>query len=245
MSALEIPSRRVLEETPARVFTMLRAIGTVVPIHSALAANGLSDAEVDAGWALVHKVCNYKQPPLTSQIDTRIRDALVEVDAWDEPHLARISATVARLHPDQFDAMMDNLEPATGAAAVVVVERVLDRLDAFEKSPDEQQRAVVATLAARGYDSKERARLRALVKIAKSATTLPPVTGDPDEVHQQDLLALYRWYREWAATARAVLTRRDHLIRLGLANRHSNADDAPAPTPPAPTPAAPAQPLPA
>ena len=33
------------------------------------------------------------------------------------------------------------------------------------------------------------------------------------------LRALRAWYIDWAETARVVLTRRDHLIRVGLATR--------------------------
>jgi hypothetical protein len=238
MCPLEIPSRRVLDETPRRVFTMLQAVGTMVSINEALVAEGFSQAEQDHAWGLLHNICNYHKDSAASPIDSRVRNAIVELDAWDEPNLARISATVGRLHPDQYDAMMRNLEATTGVAAVLVVERTLDRLDELEKSTDEKQRAVVATLAARGYDTKERKRLRDLVTVAKSAPTLPVVGADPDEVRLQDLLALYRWYRDWSETARAVITRRDYLIRLGLATRRQPATEADAPQPqPAPLPA--------
>jgi hypothetical protein len=242
MSPLEIPSRRVLDETPRRVFTMLQAVGTIVPINEALVAEGVSQTEQDVAWRLLHNICNYQQGATGTLIDHRIRNAIVELDAWDEPNLARIAATVARLHPDQYDAMMRNLEATTGVAAVLVIERALDRLDEFEKSTDEKLRAVVQTLAARGYDAKERQRLRDLVTVAKSAPALPAVSADPDEVRLQDLLALYRWYRDWSETARAVITRRDYLIRLGLATRRQppveGDDPQPQPAPlPAPLPA--------
>jgi hypothetical protein len=238
MSPLDMPSRRVLDETPGKAFTMLQAVGTIVPIHEALKAEGFTAAEMDAAWRLLHNICNYQKPADVGAIDYRVRDAIVELDAWDEPNLARISATVARLHPEQYEGVMRNLEATTGVAAVLVVERTLDRLDELEKSADEKLRAVVQTLAARGYTAAERKRLRDLIAVAKSAPALPAVPADPDEARLPDLLALYRWYRDWSETARAVITRRDWLIRLGLANRRSSkANDQEPQSPPQPAPA--------
>ncbi len=41
-----------------------------------------------------------------------------------------------------------------------------------------------------------------------------------------DLRALRAWYDDWAETARTVMTRRDYLIRLGLAKRKKSAKPA-------------------
>jgi hypothetical protein len=241
MCALEIPSRRVLEDTPGRVFTMLRAIGTVLPIRAALAGRGFTEEEMARGWTLVHKVCNYTTGPAAPSIDAAVRDAQAELDAWDEPNLAIIAAIMADIHPDLHDAMMENLEPAKGPRSVLVTETVLDRWDRLEQSGDVKKRDVMATMAASGYTPEERRRLREVVKVAKSGARPPEPAADPDEVHLQDLTALYRWHHKWSAIARLVITRRDYLIRLGLANRRetkSENDDTQAPgTPSAPIPA--------
>jgi hypothetical protein len=43
---------------------------------------------------------------------------------------------------------------------------------------------------------------------------------------QDALVALRAWIEEWSEVARAVITRRDHLILLGLASRRkSGAED--------------------
>ncbi len=39
--------------------------------------------------------------------------------------------------------------------------------------------------------------------------------------------SLRAWYEDWSETARAVITRRDHLIRLGLAKRKKAAKRSP------------------
>jgi hypothetical protein len=71
------------------------------------------------------------------------------------------------------------------------------------------------------------------------APTPPDTTAD---ALLPDLIALYRWYRDWAETARMVITRRDYLIRLGMASRRhpKTEDDDPEPAPaPAPAPVSP------
>jgi len=55
------------------------------------------------------------------------------------------------------------------------------------------------------------------------------------EARLQGLTALKLWYDDWSATAHALVRKRAHLIRLGLATRRSpttaEPDETPAPTP--------------
>jgi len=171
MRALDTPSRQVLEEIPGRVLTFIRGAATCTPIYVTLEAVGYGKEATDKAWALLHAACEYEPGPSGMLVDRRIQGAMAELDAWDEPNLERIDAITAHEHPDLYDAMMDNLEPATGAASVLVVQRVLERLDAFEQGAP-AERALVATLGRRGYDHKERQRLRTLVSTAKEATRL-------------------------------------------------------------------------
>jgi hypothetical protein len=39
------------------------------------------------------------------------------------------------------------------------------------------------------------------------------------ETPDAELQELYRWYRDWSHTARAVIRRRDYLIALGVVDR--------------------------
>jgi hypothetical protein len=86
------------------------------------------------------------------------------------------------------------------------------------------------TLAKRGYPKEELSRLRQLVDIASGEGTAAEegdaeATGGAEQVravvdsheHVDARRALYAWYREWSETARAVIKRRDFLVRLGLA----------------------------
>ena len=75
-------------------------------------------------------------------------------------------------------------------------------------------------MAKRGLDLAERQRLTELAELASSVP--PPELLDDshnDDVGDQALLALYRWYSDWAATARALIKRKDHRIFLGIGER--------------------------
>ncbi len=111
-----------------------------------------------------------------------------------------------------------------------------------------EDHAALKTLAKRGHTKEERERLRQLVDVACAGTPDPMdeaevededdeaegdgadetdgagETDDGDAVvgsdtHTKALLELYAWYKEWSEIARAVVKRRDYLIRLGLAHR--------------------------
>ncbi len=77
-------------------------------------------------------------------------------------------------------------------------------------------------MAARRLDKRERKRLAALVKQARSAPDVSALsTNVSPEDYQAALLELRDWYFEWSEIARQVITRREHLIRMGLAERRN------------------------
>jgi hypothetical protein len=109
-------------------------------------------------------------------------------------------------------------------ASVVSVSTFLDRLDALESGADrkasrKKDHAALAMLAERGLTTAVRKHMRDLVALVREGAA--PATPDTGTAKQQrdDLVALRAWYLDWAETARTAITRRDHLIRLGLAKR--------------------------
>ena len=93
----------------------------------------------------------------------------------------------------------------------------------------------VALLATRGITSSERDRLRRLLQVAQDGTqvTLPTAKEQAEvasqaEARSQGLCDLRAFYDEWSEVARLTLTRRDYLIRLGLAQRKSSRKPEPA-----------------
>lgn len=215
------PSRQTLAQVPGRLLTFLRAAGQSLAIRASLAEAGYDAAEHDEGWALLHTIAGYTPGAAPTLVDHAVRDAIAVLDAWDAPNFDIIEATLARRHPEQAERVLAGLRPAEGAASILGVHRLLERLDALATG-SKADRAALATLARRGYDDAERARLRALCTTAQGASPTAPSEPQaaPDESAQEDRLhAGYLWLQEWSAVARAKITRRDHLIALGLGHR--------------------------
>jgi hypothetical protein len=220
-------TQETLDATPARAIAFLRALGTVPVLRKALEARGYSPDEHRRGWALLQAASGYEPDVEAGGSDTRVdpavRDAIAQVDAWDEDGFRIVRAALGRLHPEQAKTVLAGLAPSTGVAAILGVETLLDRLDTLAKSKNAPDRAAIATLNARGLDDAERKRLRALVKVAKEGTSRDDAPNEDNALlastRQRALVELRAWYEDWSEMARATFKRRDHLIRLGLAKR--------------------------
>lgn len=219
-------SAETLDATPERVIKFLRGTGTVPAIRAALAARGYTQGEHDRGWTLLHAASGYgHEPAIGSDVDPAVRDAIAELDGWDEDLFRIVRASLGRLHPAQAKIVLDGLAPSVGPAAIVGVKLLLDRIDELAKSGQPGDRAAVHTLAKRGIDEGERKRLRALVEVAEKGTAQSVPTdaakaqaAKAAERHKA-LVELRSWYEDWSEMARACIKRRDRLIRLGLAKR--------------------------
>lgn len=231
-------SQETLEATPARVISFLRALGTVPVLRKGLEARGYSPDEHQRGWALLQAASGYdadgEGEVAASQVDPEVRDAIAEIDAWDEDGFRIVRAALGRLHPEQAKTVLAGLAPSTGAAAILGVETLLDRLDTLAKSKHPADRAAIATLEVRGLTDAERKRLRALVKVAKEGTsrndTPSEETVQMADDRQRILVELRAWYEDWSEMARVTFKRRDHLLRLGLAQRKFRKKTGVAPT---------------
>lgn len=240
----EQPSRQVLDGIAARVLTFLIAVGKYVAIRAALSTRGYSEAHHELAWGLLKTLAIFPAGSAAT-VDKTVRDAVVELDAWDEPNFAVIRAVLENHHPEVVDFLFDNLRPKQGPEAVVGVSTILDRFDALENAPErhatrEADHAALATLATRGYSAGERARLRGIVAMAQTLTEVAPISAEEREATLQ---RLYAWHNEWSTIARMVLVRRDHQIAVGIAKRRkAQKGEAPAEKPavPAEKPAVPA-----
>jgi hypothetical protein len=211
------PTRQTLDEVPNRVLTFLLAVGESFPIRAALGTKGYQEQEHEYAWSRLRKLTSFA-PQGTPALDRAVRDAATAIDAWDEPNFACIQATLARLHPEQERFVFHDLEPKQGPESLMSVTTLLDRLDALEGSCDRRltrkaDHAALATLAVRGYTRDYLARLRELVKTARQVPAPQPLAHD-DRTQAQ--LELYAWLNDWSTSARAVIKRRSHLVRLGI-----------------------------
>jgi hypothetical protein len=165
----------VLEETPQRVLAFLRGIGTTRRIMRAMMARGYTREDHLEGWELLRRTAGgLDDGPSTERVPpTAAAEAIAELDAWDEPNVRIIGAVLRRRHKEQHDKILAGVVPGSGAESVVVVQTLLARLDALAKSKSDEEKKALTTLARRGYDEKERARLAALIARRACPTSSP------------------------------------------------------------------------
>jgi hypothetical protein len=234
MATTDGPSDTVLDETPARALKFMSAVSTNPTVRAILERRGYTDAYHEKGWELLLKASGYKRAaPPAAPSRPEAAAAIAELDKWDEPHFRIARAALAEF-PEQRDFLFTDLEPQTGAGAVVSVTTFLDRLDQLEKDKNRKATrktdlAALAKLSERGISEAERARLRGLLKVsmaspepsaaAAKASKQPKPDAANDAEPRKAKLALWTFYSEWSEIARADIKRRDHLIQLGLAKR--------------------------
>jgi len=216
--------RAVLLETPGRALTFLCALARGRDLAALLAKAGYGASDHDEGWTLLRAVAPSPAPPAPDD-DAKGRDAFAEVDRWDNAVLPRCKAALDRLHPEQSRYVFANLKAQDGTASLGATLTFLARLDALEGDPAraatrDADHAALRTLEKRGVTPEERRRVAALVGYCPDL----PSSGPPaDTERNAELVALKRWYDDWAATARSVVHRRDQQIRLGIAQMHRKA----------------------
>lgn len=221
------PARRSLEATPAKSARFLHAIAMSLSLRTQLARVGFGAEDHREGLELLRECIGPDDIVWPESFEADVQDAIVEIDEWDEKGFRLIEATLSHRFPDQARFVLTGLAPSTGPAAVLGVRHLLDRLDALDGSIErtrsrKEDRAALDALAKRGITAAERKHLRALVEAAGKANERAQRPSGPHPTdHETRLVAMEAWYEEWATVARTVVTREDHLVRLGLASPRS------------------------
>lgn len=242
----EAPSEWALRDLPARVATFLYVLGNAPEICARMRGGGYSQRDHAEGTALLAAACAYRAGNFDASADDAARASAAELTAWARAHLARLRAALLRLHPEHA-ALFAGLDTSDEAHAVLSVATCLERVGALERAlgsegtagvddtasagrtvsagrkPGNAEResgaVVLVTLEQRKFGAAERARLRALVERAQRAELALDEHAPSSDGAQDELRRLLRWYEDWALTARAVMGRRDWLVRLGLVRK--------------------------
>jgi hypothetical protein len=253
------PSQDTLDRTPGRALTFLLAVGRTPAIRGALQGRGYSDDEHAGGWAKLLAVdpSMAKSAPGVTSADPAVSEAFAKVDKWDNENLPIADVALAARAPEAHAILFaDGLAPADGAESVRVVTTFLDRVDEIEAHAAEkpgkkgakadatdslsltaaQAKAAIELLHARGITAEVRKTVRGwLTTLQKGAEVRPVATSrETAESRRAATLALYHWLNEWSLIARKVISRRDHLVSLGLATRKSRVKKPDAKKPDAP-----------
>lgn len=236
-------SDQTLEETPERVTKFLCGIASMPMIRTIMATSGgMEDADIKEGQDALIAVLTAPPLELPTQ-DTpeskAVREALVELDGWDEKNFAIAKAALDRKFPDQSAYVFKDLSAKRGVASVEAISTFLGRVKAMEEGTDaarastrEADRQAVALLAKRKITPEVRSELENKIKLVTGPTPVlsdAALGGDP-VARRAQLVALKQWYDEWAAIAHRVIVKRKHLIKLGLASRRSRSVEVEEPT---------------
>jgi hypothetical protein len=216
-----------LLSTPERATSFLAAIGAVPEIRTALEQQGgMTDDDIREGCNKLMD-CLAAPAPRRQEMDTpeakKVRGAVVEIDAWDEPNFGRAEAALRRYYSAAADYVFDDLTTSRGVESVRGVATFLTRVKALDEGSDSRRAATraedkkaVELLARRGITPDVRKHMQQLVDVALGPTpSLATREEADDSVRREKPQTLKLWYDDWTATARALIRKRTHLIRRG------------------------------
>lgn len=95
-------SRQTLEATYGRAVQLLQGVGINPAIHAQIEARGYTAEDHAEGWRLVLAAGGYQGPgPTTLPVSSSdAHEAMVKVDAWDEPTHRVLCASLLRHFPE-------------------------------------------------------------------------------------------------------------------------------------------------
>lgn len=181
-----------------------------------MARHGLSPEERQRGWRLVQELASGRLSAEESQNPKVLR----QLDEWENLWFPIIEATLRARFPDVHALVFRNLAQSSGAAVVMVVRTLIDRIDGLDRPVAEggigeaEAARVRALLAARGIDEATLAEGRAMLETLATPEVdeTPSISREEEEAAEK---AMWSWYLEWSAIARAVITDRRQLRMLG------------------------------
>lgn len=238
-----------LDKAPRRALDFLSGVSRNAQIREVLASYGYTDDVHQEGWSLLGNTGGQSRPaqgPAAASVD--VADAVAQLAAWNTRTFALADCGLRHTFPAQHAFLFEGeLSAQSGNGAVLAASTFLQRLDALADDPEREatrddDHAALARLDARSVTPAERARGAMLVATIQAGASKPEPTAPPRAAadHRAAKLAVYKWVDEWSSVARIAISRRDLLIRIGLASPRPRkvtkeaAKPATPPTPPTP-----------
>jgi hypothetical protein len=216
-----------LGDKAARVLKMLIGMRNA-RVAAAMAAYGLTDADLQEGWTLLQAVSRDR---LGNGIAKPASSELIDkLDVWENRWFPIAVAALERRFPAVSAQVFKNLAQTSGTAVVVSVQTFVERFDQMAASVGSygpEGAAATAVLAARGLTGAVVDEARALLETVGRIETYPDVTTIEED---QNALAkaeadLWAWYLEWSSIARIAVKQRVLLKQMGFAQTHTKAPD--------------------
>jgi len=246
-------SSDVLNKAPGRALNFLSGISRNPIIRQHLEGYGYTDAVHEQGWMLLNATGGRARPlgQVTAASPVDVPGAQAELGAWGTRYFAVANASLRHTFPAQHAYLFQgDLKMQQGNGGVLAVSTFLDRLDGLVADPTREDtrgedEAALLRLEARSITAPVRARAAELIATIQAGAQTPAAPEAPRAAfdHSAAKVALYKWFDEWSSIAHVAITRRDLLIRVGLASPRSRKVSKEAAKPEAPD-AAPARAVP-
>jgi hypothetical protein len=238
-SAASDVHENTLKQAPARLLAFLQ--GAADPaIRARFAPLGWSDQRQEEAWSLLSelKAASVIAPVA---VPDPVAQAIAACEAWQATGLVRARAMLQLSHPEQAAFMFHDFVAGKGMEAVLNVETYLERRQALaggegRKASRKVDQEALLVIDATGADKEMLKQLHGMVTTVQTVAA-PPAAHvlEADTKRIEVLRMIYAWITAWSDMARTVITRRDQLIRLGIAKRRTHkAKGVVGVTPPAP-----------
>jgi hypothetical protein len=229
-------ARLSLGDKATRVLKMLMGMRNA-RVTAALAAHGLTDADLQEGWKVLQGVSREKLDGYSGFVDAGLVDRL---DAWENRWFPIASATLERRFPAVHAQLFNRLSQTSGPAVAVSVGTFIARFDEMAAgggSYGEEGAAAKGVLETRGLTPSVLDQARTMLETVGSIEAHASVTTVEENAAQLAKAEerLWGWYLEWSQIARIAVNQRVLLKQMGFMAAHAKADTVPdSETPPSP-----------
>ncbi len=214
-----------LKAGPGRLLTFLQAVAEPA-IRVQFERLGWSDQRLEEAWSLLN---DFKAASLVLSTPTSdpVGEAIAACEEWQAVGLVRARAMLQLSLPEQASFMFHDFEAAKGIGATLNVATFLSRWETLasgseRKSTRKADQEALVIMEDAGVTDETRQKLRALVATVQSVAAPKAKQRAEAEAKRLDVLRkIHAWLAAWSDMARTVVTRRDQLIRLGIAKRRS------------------------
>jgi hypothetical protein len=209
-----------LKLAPARLLAFLQGVAEPA-IGAQLAPCGWSDERSEEAWSLLNELRSTGVP--TTLADP-VLEATAACEAFQATGLVRARAMLQLTHPEQAMFLFHDFVPGRGPEAVLNVAMFLTRRRELERGVDRKasraaDHEALAIIEQSGTSKERLKELEGMVAVVQSAAPREPAPRAAETQRLDTLRKIHAWITAWSEMARTAVTRRDQLIRLGLAKR--------------------------